>query len=56
MNDPGVMTDAQETTWAYINNSWPIAKYNVMPNGNVEFEADDGDTGWIDPQGEWGWN
>jgi hypothetical protein len=50
------MTEAQESTWAYINNSWPIDTYVVDGSGYVQFVCDDGDTGWIDPEGEWGWD
>lgn len=56
MDDQGVMTAAQETAWANINNQWPIAKYHVNRDGNVEFTCDNGDSGLILADGEWDWD
>lgn len=50
------MNEAQDAAFAHINGSWPIARYNIEPNGCVSFICDDGDTGWIDEEGEWGWD
>ena len=56
MSDPGVMTEAQEVAWAFVNNNWPIATYKVNEHGIVDFECDDGDTGTIQPNGDWEWD
>ena len=49
------MTAEQETAWAEINNSWPIATSGIQPDSTVSFTCDDGDTGVIELDGSWEW-
>lgn len=50
------MNDAQEATYATINDLYGLAKHTIDDDGMVHFTADDDDTGWIDTDGSWDWD
>ena len=55
-----VMTDAQETALAAINDKWGVARWTIPGDGDetMRVELDDGDEGVIEPDGSntWGVN
>jgi hypothetical protein len=53
---PPVMNEAQEKTYAGLNDNYGIAKHTIDDDGMVHFTADDDDTGWIDLNGDWDWD
>jgi len=56
MIDPLALNEFQETTVAALNDRWGLASWRHGEDGLIHFTADDGDTGWIDEDGDWDWD
>lgn len=48
-------TDAQESALAYINNHWPVAKFELIEDILYVY-CDDGGKAAIEPDGSWDWS